>query len=263
MKLTPIAGYVGSKKRFADTIVQYFPRGYSTYYEPFVGMGSVFLKLQPANAIISDIDSDVINIWKQIKNNPQGLIGEMLGIPIANKETFDRIKMNLQSIPFNSKRAACYIFLLKYSFGSVIRYDRENKIQCYFRKAYENKPNIMIKKKYFTNLINISSYLNKNDIKIFNQSFEKTIADAVPTDLIYMDSPYVTKRKDFYKHNEYTLPIDHFLILKKRNVQVYMSNTTQAIDRIGDYAVNVKSYVNETTLNSKTTRKKLTEVLLY
>jgi DNA adenine methylase len=38
----PIIKWTGSKRFLADEIIEYFPSNIETYYEPFVGGGSVF-----------------------------------------------------------------------------------------------------------------------------------------------------------------------------------------------------------------------------
>lgn len=39
--LQPVIKWSGSKRSQAEEIISYFPRNYNTYYEPFIGGGSI------------------------------------------------------------------------------------------------------------------------------------------------------------------------------------------------------------------------------
>lgn len=57
----------GNKTQHLNKIIQYVPKEFGTYIEPFVGSGAMFLKLQPKKWIINDINKDLINVWKNIQ----------------------------------------------------------------------------------------------------------------------------------------------------------------------------------------------------
>ncbi len=50
------------------------PEQYNNYYEPFVGGGAVTFELLPANALINDINKELINAYKQICNAPEAFL---------------------------------------------------------------------------------------------------------------------------------------------------------------------------------------------
>ena len=47
-----------TKQRFAHEIVSYFPANYGTYYEPFIGSGSVLATLRPQRAVANSFQSE-------------------------------------------------------------------------------------------------------------------------------------------------------------------------------------------------------------
>src|SRR5947209_1849294 len=65
--------WVGNKRRFADEIVSYFPKDYSTYFEPFLGSGAVWAALAPKAAHASDIFIPLMEIWHTLQSNPEML----------------------------------------------------------------------------------------------------------------------------------------------------------------------------------------------
>ena len=71
--------WTGSKRRQATKIVAHFPRKIATYYEPFLGGGSVLYellgtKIEVGRYEVSDICQPLIALWKLIQNDPTGLI---------------------------------------------------------------------------------------------------------------------------------------------------------------------------------------------
>jgi len=82
--LNPILKWVGGKSQILGKVFSYFPKTINNYYEPFVGGGSVFLELikRVENGTIkitgsinvNDINTDLINLYTEIKDNPKRLI---------------------------------------------------------------------------------------------------------------------------------------------------------------------------------------------
>ena len=51
-----------------------FPETYTSYCEPFIGGGAVLFALQPKKAIINDINSELIGVYRAIKDDVDALI---------------------------------------------------------------------------------------------------------------------------------------------------------------------------------------------
>ena len=75
----PIVKWTGTKRLQCNEIIKYFPDYIDTYYEPFCGSCSVLFRLlnEPSihvnNFVCSDINGDLIDLWKAIKMNPDKL----------------------------------------------------------------------------------------------------------------------------------------------------------------------------------------------
>lgn len=259
MKLKPITGYPGGKQRYAKKIVNEFPTKYTTYYEPFIGMGAVFLELQPKKAVISDINKDVINVWNAIKNNPIGLIRNLKKYPVINKITFDKIRNALdKNKQLGISRASLYILYTNNSFGNYARVNKEKHTAAYFDNGKQF--NRLLTPKSIRNILNISKYLNENNIKIKNNSYEKALNRVKPTDVIYLDPPYITETKTekniFYKFEHIT--DDMIKYLKKGNV--FVSNNKVFLDLVDKRKYKVIYFKNSNFFRNN---KNLDEILIY
>lgn len=70
--------WVGGKSRILHKIIDSFPKNYNTLIEPFVGSGVVGLNVTSSKWIINDINSDLMNCYKHIKEiDPSTLLNDL------------------------------------------------------------------------------------------------------------------------------------------------------------------------------------------
>lgn len=73
MLFKPVIKWSGSKRSQAAEIIKYLPEKYDTYYEPFIGGGSMLYAINPKKAVCGDICEPLIALWDRIKNQPEEL----------------------------------------------------------------------------------------------------------------------------------------------------------------------------------------------
>ena len=83
----------GAKWSIANQIVQLLPP-HKIYLEPFFGSGAVFFNKQPCNTeIINDLDNDIVNLFKCIRDYPEELAALIELTPYSRdeyKESYNR-----------------------------------------------------------------------------------------------------------------------------------------------------------------------------
>lgn len=81
-----ILKYPGSKWRIADWIISKIPAHHS-YVEPFFGSGAVFFRKSPSPIeTINDLDEDVINLFRVVRENAETLIRAVTYTPYSRLE---------------------------------------------------------------------------------------------------------------------------------------------------------------------------------
>lgn len=86
--MTRILHYPGSKWSMAEWIISHMPE-HSTYLEPFFGSGAVFFnKERSAVETINDLDSDVVNLFKVVRDNPEELARQIKFTPLSREEYY-------------------------------------------------------------------------------------------------------------------------------------------------------------------------------
>lgn len=69
-QIVPFLKWPGGKRWFVKKYQDYFPKEYGTYIEPFLGSGAVFFSLQPKEAILADINKELINLYVTMRDSP-------------------------------------------------------------------------------------------------------------------------------------------------------------------------------------------------
>ena len=93
--MKPIIKYRGGKSKEIPQILPYIPEFTGRYIEPFFGGGALFFYLEPHNAIINDINSNLITFYEDVKYNYTKIKEELSAIEIIykkNRKDFDKIK---------------------------------------------------------------------------------------------------------------------------------------------------------------------------
>lgn len=81
--------YPGSKWGLAGWIISHFPSDYEkmVYLEPFAGSGAVFFNKNPgAVETINDLDSDIVNLFRVLREHPEELKRALALTPYSREE---------------------------------------------------------------------------------------------------------------------------------------------------------------------------------
>lgn len=189
-RIQPFVAWAGGKQQLLPEIRKEIKRAgnFTTYYEPFVGGGSVLFDLLPKQAVINDYNAELINAYRVIKTDVDDLIAE-LAKGENTAEEYYRIRALDRAPGYQRlskvKKAARFIYLNKTCFNALYRVNR----QGYFNSAYGKRKKVNIIQA--DNLSKISQYLNDNDIKLHTGDFAEILENVEPDSLIYIDPPYV------------------------------------------------------------------------
>ena len=271
----PFIKWVGGKRGLLSQIIPLFPKKFNNYFEPFVGGGAVFFELyskgllKDKEVFLFDINSELINTYNIIKNNPYDLIEKLKEFKQKHSKEFyyevrswDRLDNYKELDDFI--KAVRFIYLNKTCFNGLYRVNKKG----YFNTpigSYKN-PNIADEEA----IINASIALQ--NATILNCSYEKVLNFSQSKDLIYFDPPYYplsetsnfTSYSEFeFLDNEQNRLFEVFYKLDKQGCYVVHSNSdTEFIKNLyKNYDTNL---VNANRfINSKSNgRGKISEVLI-
>jgi len=178
-------GWIGGKSKLADEILNMMPE-HKLYIEVFGGaLNVLYAKRKTKLEVVNDINSELINLHRAIRNNPQTLQIYMNHLLIS-REIFDDIKHGRMKPKNNIERASFYLYILTQSFGA-------------------KQENFGMNAKGMTSPVNIyKSYMKWSHrlrgVTIENKSFEDLIKTYDSKDaFFYCDPPYV-ETESYYKN---------------------------------------------------------------
>ncbi len=86
--LKPPFGYYGAKQRISTKIIALFPP-HNAWVEAFAGSAAITLAKVPAPIeVINDLDGDIVNVFTQLRENPDALCRAIALTPYARREYF-------------------------------------------------------------------------------------------------------------------------------------------------------------------------------
>lgn len=188
IKAKPFIKWVWWKRQLISQFEKLYPLEFNNYFEPFLWWWAVFFNLQRDQSFLSDVNEELINVYKTIKDKPKELIS-FLELLEYSKEKFleirfwDREKWWLKKYS-DIQRAGRFIYLNRTCFNGLYRVNSKWEFNVPFW-TYSN-PDYVQKE----NILNTSQLLNKTNAEIKLQSFEKILTKAQKWDFVYFDPPY-------------------------------------------------------------------------
>jgi DNA adenine methylase len=183
----PFLKWAGGKRQLVGTIRKYIPRQYNLYFEPFVGAGAILFDLQPAAALINDVNEELINCYRVVKEYSEELITDAKQHPNTKKHFYDLRSLDRQ-LAFSElsqlSRASRILFLNKTCFNGLFRVNSRG----HFNVPYSKYSNPLIVDEVAIRAV--SRYFNSSRIEMSSQDFETALSGAGRGDFVYLDPPY-------------------------------------------------------------------------
>lgn len=232
--------WAGGKSQILDELVKRFPKKFNRYFEPFVGAGTVFFYIKKFNKVekcfISDINEELINVFKVVKKRPNELIDELK----IHKENYQKDKKNyyyhvrkMKPIDLSDvENAARFIFLNKTCWNGLYRVNSKGKFNVPMG-GYKNPRIFDIKE------IKQASHLLRN-VSIRKSDFSSVLKSAKDGDFIYFDPPYqpISKTSSFTSYTKNAFDEEDqkklaevFQKLAKKGCLVMLSNSDSELIR--------------------------------
>ena len=194
------------------------------YYEPFLGGGAVYFALRPKIAALSDINEDLINVYRQVKKQPIKLIDYLKKMTVSSEEYY-RIR---EEKPENElSRAVRFLYLNRTAFGGMYRVNSEGQFNVPYGGG-DRTPELLWEDKLIEKA---SEALQSADL--FAVDFEEMIDLAGEGDIIYCDPTYTVAHDNngFVRYNERNFSwvdqkrlADAVLRASKRKAIVFVNN---------------------------------------
>ena len=202
MNFQPAIKWSGSKRSQCDEIISYFPRKIETYYESFLGGGSVAYRLMNSDInvnkfVLSDLNSDLINLYKLIQNDYKSVVShyELLWNELNKDSDFERKKLYFAEIRkrLNEKHdPKDFMFIMRTTTNGMPRYNSDGEFNNSFHVTRNGIEPFRLEKI----LKEWNDTLNNHNVEFINASYE--IFSPNENDFCYYDPPYANTKGMYF-----------------------------------------------------------------
>jgi DNA adenine methylase len=255
--MKPFLKWVGSKRKILPELLCRLPKKYNTYFEPFIGSGTLFLAVRPEWGVISDVNADLITLWTVIRDEPGPLIATLKQLEVCDKQTYYtmRDEFNTPGID-HIRKAAILMFLNRTGFNGLYRVNSAGKFNVPWDSA-------KIRVKYDTkNLLAVSSALQ--GVEIAAADYKDVLKRAGSDDFVYIDSPFLEtfsnyagafSKQDHEALGKVVRDLDH------RGALFMLSNSTAAAPLYDGFKIDVVRSMRSVSRDAKG-RKEYEEIIV-
>jgi DNA adenine methylase len=190
----PFLKWPGGKRWFIARHAHLLPTEFNEYYEPFLGGASVFFHLAPQSAILSDCNAELIAVYMAIAWRRKRL--ELLLAEHQRKhgQTYYYKVRDLR--PNGSvEKAARMLYLNRTCFNGMYRVNLSGQFN-----VPKGTRNAVVRDT--DDFASIATLLRRAELRVAD--FETVIDEAIESDLVFADPPYITGHTDngFVRYNE-------------------------------------------------------------
>lgn len=205
--MNAILKYPGAKWRIAKWIIEKIPEHHS-YIEPFFGSGAVFFNKKPSNIeTINDIDGNVVNFFKMVRDNLDELVYKIQMTPYARAE-YERSYTGLGKTDIDKAVEFCIKINMSHGYRCNAKNGWKNDVQgrerSYAVQVWNKLPEIIAQAAERLKEAQIEQRPALDVISRFNH----------PKCLIYCDPPYLLSTRKGKQYNIEMSDKDHEELLQ-------------------------------------------------
>lgn len=175
----PLIRWAGSKRKLLPILRAKMPAEFGTYIEPFCGSASLFFELSNQRAILSDINSELINAYKVIKRS-KTIYEDLVSLPVSDEEYYRWREIQPEEL-CQEKQAIRFLYLNRYCFNGIYRTNSSGRFNVPVGKRTGGFPEKSVFEEARKKL---------HKARLINSDYKKVLRMAKSGDFVYFDPPY-------------------------------------------------------------------------
>lgn len=239
----PILRWAGSKRKLMPLLTAAAPKDFSRYVEPFVGSAVLFLGLDAPGALLGDLNADLIDAYKTIREHPRAVWNRLSKMSHA-ADFYYQLRSKSADTLNDLDRAARFVYLNRFCFNGVYRTNKSGSFNVPRGSGKLSIPELPI-------FMSFAKALQRADLQCVD--FAALVNRTKAGDFLYLDPPYALgEKKDrgeygpgsFRERDEERL-IDAITSASNRGVKVLLSYSpsTFVIERLPGWHVHKLSVI--------------------
>jgi DNA adenine methylase len=186
----PFLRWAGSKRRLLPKLAQFWGVHYQRYVEPFAGCAALFFRIQPASALLADINGELIETYDVVRENPDALYEALMAIPGGEDQYYQvRDKNPFRLTKFS--RAVRFVYLNRHCFNGIYRTNNEGRFNVPFGGQKPGRiPPVEVFRK-------CARLLQRATLRTCD--FGHVLRDTRQGDFVYLDPPYAVESRRVFR----------------------------------------------------------------
>ena len=186
----PFLRWAGSKRKQLPILSQFWNSDFTRYVEPFMGSACLFFKLQPKNALLGDVNYDLVRTFLAVRDHPQAVANRLARIPLG-KQSYYSIRRQQLSEMDPADAAARFIFLNRFCFNGLYRTNENGQF---------NVPYAPLGTGQLATAADLRLVAKVLEFCIVTRTdFEALLGRTRKGDLVYLDPPYAVGNRRVFR----------------------------------------------------------------
>ncbi len=190
VKVDSILRWAGSKRKVLPRLACFWHQHYDRYVEPFAGSASLFFRLQPASAMLGDINSELIESYEVVRESPDRLYNILSAMPVG-ASSYYKVRQQIPSKLSRIARAARFIYLNRHCFNGIFRTNKSGQFNVPFGGL---KPGKIPRVETFRQC---AILLSRAALRTCD--FGHILRDTKLGDFVYLDPPYAVESRRVFR----------------------------------------------------------------
>ncbi len=186
--------WAGSKRRLIPTLRPFWERsGCTRYVEPFAGSACLFFDIEPKEALLGDVNGELIDAYRAIQRSAKSVHSAMSQWG-EDSESFYAIRALDPASLQLPDRAARFLHLNRLCFNGLFRTNRAGRFNVPYGGRKTTAPPSLV------TLRNVGRVLRR--AALVRGDFDRVLRRVESSDFVFMDPPYrVSTRRVFREYH--------------------------------------------------------------
>jgi len=187
--VNPLLRWAGSKRSLLPELSVRLPRPLKgRYLEPFAGSACLFFAARPKQAVLGDLNGELIDTYRAIRSHPRHVARAMHSWEMDSDSYYEVRALDVEALS-SVRRAARFLYLNRLCFNGVYRTNRAGLFNVPFGVRTGALPTE-------AHIYRCSVALRGVDLRAGD--FDETTYDVGEGDFVYLDPPYTQDPKSAY-----------------------------------------------------------------
>jgi DNA adenine methylase len=163
--------------------------------EPFAGSACLYFDIAPTEAILGDINEELITFYRAVRQHPGDVHRRLLTVP-RNRQKYAELRSSSPQSLSPTSRALRFLYLNRNCFNGIYRTNLQGQFNVPFGHGSGTYPTR-------SDILACATLLRT--AKLINADFRKTLDLVEKNDFVYLDPPFaVESRRVFREYGEQT-----------------------------------------------------------